>query len=567
MFFRDNGPMLGLAAIALSGIVLSGILPTAAGAQALEKPVRLRLYARAADGHCRVPYEAQGTGSKDSLILEVFANGAPAVRFAKPDAAGKIAFAADLAAGLTEYRFALSAKQGANVTLVEKADSVVCGDAYIIYGQSNAEARYGAENYLGADGKPYKNEWIRGYKHEERWHIPDPWQTGVWGMHMSRLLMEKYHIPVGIVNGAKGNTTIRELSPGFTVPADNAEWIQDTKDYGNYYKRLVGWVSEAGLTDKVRGLFWHQGEKNVYGADFTEYKLYDYAQAFLDLKASFYKDFPALKRIFAFQIKTGCGGDDIGWDIIFETQRKLAHDLPDVDITSTLAPDIVGCHYGENKVMGYPKVAAWIFRQLDSAFYGGKYPYPVTPPDLVQAAYTSAKRDEVALLFDQEVQWTDSLVYDPNNQAHNAYFWNSTSNTPRRTGAIYLKSLFAFDSTTVDQVVSGRAEGRKVFLKLKQASAFKKIAYPRYDLPGDWPGPFITGPQNGLGALGFYVKLDSALSPTGLPGTAAVRGPVSRTLPRRFANGRIEFATPAAGTQGGDGVRPAYRDAAGKEGL
>lgn len=538
-------------------LALSGMTPARAQSP-LDKPVRHRLYARDAQNRCAVPYEVAATGANDSLILEVHADGALQSRLSRPDLAGKVVLPASIAAGLVSWRFTLLSRKGAALATLATADSIACGDAFIIYGQSNAEAFSGWSKYVGADSQKYASRWIRSY--QGSWVVPNARQTGVWGMHIARMILEKHKVPVAILNAAKGNTTIEQLGPDYVVPAAETEWIADTRAYGNFYKRMTGWAREAGLTGGVRAILWHQGERNVYGSDFTEFLKYDYRQAFRDLRKRFQADFPGLRNIFTFQIKTGCGVDSHLWSRMFDAQRRLAGELPDVEIMSTLNYDIVGCHYSDDRgVVGYTLIGDMLFRQLDSVYYGGAYPYPLSPPNLVQAAYTSARRDEVVLLFDQDVRWNDSLVYDPASPVHVQHF----PGRPNPASPTYLKGLFGFDSLVLNQVESGSSQGRKVFLKLKAGGArYKQVAYPHGNLPGTWPGPFLTGPKNGLGAMGFLADIDSALSPTAAYRQPAPAGGGMRL--RHVSPSRVTVELPRGAFAGSLRIPAEVRDPSGR---
>ena len=82
----------------------------------------------------------------------------------------------------------------------------------------------------------------------------------------------------------------------------------------------------------------------------------------------------------------------------------------------------------------------------------------------------SGAKDAIALEFDQPVLWTDSLA-----------------------GQFYLDGI-------ADQVVSGTASGNVVTLKLKTASAAKKITYLK---EMNWsPDKLLIG-ANGIAALTF----------------------------------------------------------------
>jgi hypothetical protein len=484
-----------------------------------------------------VPVAGSASGA-DQVVLNVYKDNSLLVT---QTGQASFSFQAEIPAGMSTYRVELKATKGSASPGSLTIDSVLCGDAYLVYGQSNAEAIWGADLYL------YRSRWIRTYQGNSpeaaKWGVATPtWDSvtgnnfhiGTWALHMARQIVEKRKMPVAIINGAIGNTSIAELSPDAVYDTSNQDWIGETKGWGgNYYKRMIGYVRGAGLEKGVRALLWHQGEKQVYGADAAKgvFPYISYYQDFLNLRKSWYADIPGLKRIYIFQIKNGCGPSSVGWDVMYETQRKLAADLPDVEIMATLLPRISGCHYGEDGMPGYELLAEKMYAMIDKDLYGGTYAYPVRPPDLVAAAYTSKQKNEVVLQFDQNVAWENSCTIVDTTVDR---LMIAALRQHHLGEQLFLKDLFAFDSTTLDQVTAGRSEGNKIFLTLSKASSFKKIAYPPYNYP-DWkPCPRIGGVGNGLGALGFYAPIADTL-----PATVAVsrtEGERSRILRSHIGN-------------------------------
>ena len=68
----------------------------------------------------------------------------------------KYALSASLKAGLITYRTEFGVKRGGAETILEKANDLVCGDVFVIQGQSNAEA-WTDERVI----HPYKSSWLQ----------------------------------------------------------------------------------------------------------------------------------------------------------------------------------------------------------------------------------------------------------------------------------------------------------------------------------------------------------------------------------------------------------------------
>ena len=79
---------------------------------------------------------------------------------------------------------------------------------------------------------------------------------GVWGMALARNLLENYHIPICILNGAVGGTRIDQHQAN---PADHYAAGSRYSIYAN----LITRVAAAKLTHGIRGALWHQGEADL----------------------------------------------------------------------------------------------------------------------------------------------------------------------------------------------------------------------------------------------------------------------------------------------------------------
>ena len=141
------------------------------------------------------------------------------------------------------------------------ATNLVCGDAYLIDGQSNAVAT----DWAG-ERTEYSSEWIRSFGSMEGdvskgWgnavrREGGQWQLGYWGMDLAKHLVESQKMPICIVNGAVGGTRIDQHMPN---PANRT-------DAATIYGRWLARVQQARLTHGIRGVLWHQGEADQ-GAD------------------------------------------------------------------------------------------------------------------------------------------------------------------------------------------------------------------------------------------------------------------------------------------------------------
>jgi len=124
------------------------------------------------------------------------------------------------------------------------------------------------------------------------------------------------------------------------------------------------------------------------------------------------------------------------------------------------------CHY---PLAGWAEFATLMQPLLERDMYGKKVTESITAPNLKQATIANAAKDTITLEFDQPVIWLDALA-----------------------------SQFCLDGER-DKVASGVSSGNVITLKLKAASAAKKITYPG----PNWNQNDLIFGSNGITALTF----------------------------------------------------------------
>lgn len=433
-----------------------------------ERPGDGQFYARDDRGVGTLVCNGRLSEPAESLSFRVFdGDRVIAEEKQKPDAENRYAFSVPLKAGLVKYRCELSA--GGKV--VHAARDLVCGDAFLIIGQSNAVA-----TDFGQVDPPTPNEWVRtfgatdGSAQGSRLKLWAPAQArsaggkseiGYWGMELGRRLVETHRIPVCLINGAVGGTRIDQHQRNASDPTDAS----------TIYGRLLWRVREAGLTHGVRGLLWHQGE-NDQGADGPTggFGWETYREYFHELASAWKQDYPNLQHIHLFQIwpkscAMGVNGSD---NRLREVQRTLPRDFSRMSVMSTLGirpPG--GCHF---PAAGYAEFARLLAPLIERDHYGKTFAESITPPNLVRAAFTGAARDEVALTFDQPVVWTEKLA-----------------------------SQFSLDGAS-GGIVGGSVEGKTLLLRLTGSSKASTITYLDSK---SWSQDNLLLGVNGIAALTF----------------------------------------------------------------
>lgn len=436
-----------------------------------EQPQDHQFYARDDKNEGTLHYNGKLDRPADAVFLKLYADEKLIkTEKAKPAADQSYALAVTLKPGLIKYKVEFGIQAAEIETVLRTVSDLVCGDVYLINGQSNAVA-----TDFGKEDPPFRSEWIRTFggmsgnpqgarvwgNAVHRSRDAEKLQIGYWGMELGRRLVESQQIPICLLNGAVGGTRIDQHQRSLTNPEDTT----------TIYGRLLWRTRQAGLTHGVRGILWHQGE-NDQGADGPTggFGWETYRQYFIDLAAAWKQDYPNVQHYYVFQIwpkscAMGINGSD---NRLREVQRMLPTAFSNMSLMSTLGIDPPGgCHF---PAAGYAEFARLIAPLVERDHYGKVFVAPITPANLKQAYYASDKKDAIVLQFDQPVAWDDALA-----------------------------SQFYLDGQK-GLVVSGSVDGSTLTLKLKEPSTATKLTY----LDGAaWSQRTLLRGQNGIAALTF----------------------------------------------------------------
>ena len=389
-------------------------------------------------------------------------------------------FSPKIHAELSMYKYELRIDE----TLINTADSVVCGDAFLVEGQSNTCSEYDdgyvpLNPYVRAFGKSYCNDpdcWI-----DTTWgialgcndcsNLPDGHYVNKWGLRIAQKIADNHSIPVCLFTGCWGWTSIESH-------------YRDTA-YNSIYGNFLYRIKKANLADGLKWVIWHQGESNPSDTDYKE--------KFLGLCNTWKSDFPGIQRYYLFQIRS-CNNN---WgelhEITREQQRRIPEGRPDISIMSTTnIPGNDGCHYSSE---GYQLFAERMYPLIARDFYGLEDTVRITPPNIQKAWFEGIDHLRLKILFDQPV-----LLPDDSSIQH-AFGMGST--------------VSAADSVRAD------TNANTITLFLGSPSDSTTVSY-YFD---DWNGDVYFGPwlynTRGIGALGFYrfpiTEKDSTAIETSLP--------------------------------------------------
>lgn len=383
-------------------------------------------------------------------------------------------------AELAVYKVEVYGVTQSQEVLISSASNLVAGDAFLIQGQSNAEASL----YRGST-EALQSNYIRSYGTGNENGTTDEWyiasgdgnrknggHVGQWGLRVARHIVDSYKIPVCIINGAHGGMAI-----SFFARNDSRPLLQST-NYGRTLKR----IQDAGLKGFIRAAYWYQGETDiVFQTDTAVYKT-----AFRDLYNDWNNDIPGIEAFYIFQVRKSCGNNNERSGKIIECHRQLAEELP---LTYLMASNgsanfVDDCHFGYTN--GYEFHGNNIFRLMQRDLYGVSGALNIEPPQVVHAKLLNAQQIELTL-----------------KNTADSYVWETGS-----------EKDFDINGTNVT-VLSGSVAGNKVILNLSgNATGAYSIDYFGHE---GAKIPFIKN-SNGIGMVSFweYPLQPVSLKPTSI---------------------------------------------------
>jgi hypothetical protein len=467
-------------------------------------PSPYQLFPRDARNQAVVPISGfmEAPGLAATVQLDVYENGMlidRASRRLEPGVNGDTAFdfRPRISARLSDYRFIVSLLSSGPPTVVADIDHISCGDVFLVQGQSNAVAR---DVHRQGAANQWARQWVRSYGSasflpsdvlaDDGWYIADGEEAnssgtiGAWALRMAAQLVDEFQIPVVILNGAIGGSTIYYHQRNDFQPDDT----------GTHYGRLLFRARRSGLAASARALFWYQGE-----ADGGNVALHGWG--FRQLFDDWLLDYPALEKIYVFQVRSGCGAPSLE---LRDLQARLEEQYePIVETMATNGlPGHDGCHYWFS---GYQLLGEHIARLVRRDLYGAPADSDVEAPRVVHARYLSPARDTILLEFESV---SDTLFWTPGSEGD--FLLNGTS-----------------------AVVSGTSLGHSVLLRLEGPSSADRLTYTGH--AGD--GPWVTN-KNGVGLLSF---IEPIAMPEGSDEQFTTHGRLLRPLlvPDGKARGRI----------------------------
>ncbi len=378
---------------------------------------------------------------------------------------------ASIHAELSEYTFQLGVKSALRDTILERRESIVCGDVYAMNGQSNA---------IGGGGMGTVNKFCRTINNAylQAWGISTAkynagqYVVGGVGMALQDKLVNTLGVPILLINGAQGGTRIEQHLPNKA----------NREDFHTLYGSLLTSARLGKVCESVKAMIWYQGEWN---SDVN------YAENFKVLYDAWHQDFPNLKKIYVFQIYPHGVGERHG--ALREIQRNFSKVFPDIRTLSTVgSPGWGGGHYTAN---GYTHLGNILFYHVLRDFYPSNFAQQsdtseIDSPNLLRAYWKNKEHSSIILEFSP--LGGEILVGKPMSVANR--LWTVAD-------AINLDGQFGLVQTV-------QAQGSIVECVLKSVSSAKTIGYvPEQRYPFGvlevYQGPWLLN-KRGLGALTFW---------------------------------------------------------------
>ncbi len=266
---------------------------------------------------CTFTVEGQAEGAATQVRVSVLREDEEVATFETDDL--NFSLPVILEAGLHLYDVAVSWSDGGGWWRpVVTREEVLCGDAFVIDGQSNAVA---IDYHRQRLGNQERNTFVRSFGSSVSnagagndgsfaIAVADQGNTrgaiGQWGMRLANVIKDSQEVPILVINGAVGGTRVEQ----------HQRDEMDPENLNTIYGRLLWRVRQAGVADSVRAIFWHQGESNG-GMPYDRY-----LELWTAMYTDWLEDYPNVEGVFPFQVRAGCGNPT--WN------RNVQRDLPNL---------------------------------------------------------------------------------------------------------------------------------------------------------------------------------------------------------------------------------------------
>lgn len=450
-------------------------------------PARLQLYVRdPATSRCGVTISGRVTDPTTATLSVVTLRDQKPYAYTRltTDSAGVFRATPSIKAEPHLYSFLVFQHRATGDSAwVATRDSIVCGDAYLIMGQSNAVGRF--------DNNPFRSTFCRSFgvnngnaaynPADTNWCLTNTTENinSLWGVELQRYIYQRDSIPTAVINGAVGSTDIATHLIRIGTEPDNLNTL---------YGRLLYRTRKAGLANRPLVMIWRQGEAEAANNSDT------YPQQYARLYDNWQQDYTKLRRVYMAQLNILPDPSPTRAGSIRDFQRQITSLYPNhVPIATVGLPGYQGLHYDEP---GYRLFGLELYRMIARDLYKSTDTSNVGSPNLRKLFYSKPDYTEITMEFEpgQRMKWPgDSVITNP------------------KTGRTYTQRMTDFIYTNYPTGESGliqsvSEQGNKLVLTLARSTTAQTLTY----LPssyqdnqlGYYAGPTIRN-ERGVRALTF----------------------------------------------------------------
>ncbi len=451
-------------------------------------PQDLQLYPRNAQNIATIPISGRMRAVTNGFISATITKNKAPYSYTKTalKSGGEFALNLPIRAELANYTLMVFWLNGKDSTLLARRDNIVAGDVFLVSGQSNS--------YTGKDHpKVYKGEFARSFGRnpdyenyapynpaDTLWSISNsPSDVGLFASELQRLLIETQKIPICIINGGSGGSSMEYNLFRTANPYD----LKTSSGKLNYR------ALKAGVSTSIKAFVYRQGENESSGnapgwlANFKKHS--DLLQ----------KEYPSLQKIYLPQMNILHGELSIQ-SIIREGQRSITHENTFIRGFATIGTKgYDGIHYSPE---GYAQTAAELYRLIEADLYVTKSVPANESPNIQRAFFASKDKKKIRLVFDSGQQLripADSTVTD----------WNGNKSTLGLKNNFFFAPI-AFPQAQFSELERIEAKGNELTLFLSKTPSADTLAYTPsfYNHPKGYQlaAPLLTN-QNGMRAFAF----------------------------------------------------------------
>jgi Carbohydrate esterase, sialic acid-specific acetylesterase len=364
-------------------------------------------------------------------------------------------------AELSEYSFKLYMQDNTSQILVKQANRVVCGDAILLYGQSNMVVLLGVDEFNANNSDQYMRNFAfpdvnNNTPENLSWYpakLPHA-EVGTIGLYLMKYLQNDYPVPLCVINASVSGNNIEGLTN--RNPSNHF-------DTNFYYGKLLTRLRNSGLLSTLKIMAYRQGEVEAVS---NYLSCNQYPPKFETFYNQFMEDIPSLQKIYNLQNNIMGAPFDYNERAGFlrDFQRRTRDIYPNIESISTVGTtDYNGIHYGG---IGYQQTAYELSKFIERDFYGSTNVDQINSPNIQYAFYNNSK-DSLTLVFDEGQMMhypADSAIYYYTRSMKDFIFLNSDNQS----------TVF---SESNHPVVSGSAVGNKILLKLNAPSNELFVTY------------------------------------------------------------------------------------------